>query len=257
MPPQSRFPASVWEVNGEYSDEYQIKEQLQQDRSLRTLALARQPHRSVGRHRLPVLADRGLAGIGGTHRWRNFVGRTSSDTAPRDNSRPLPPNRDEGCARPRCECWTTWVPVDVLSLDRARCLLVAGVPRPPAAGEKRTDPELGTFVPSIERHLISRAHRRSRRRRKAREALDGAAAELTSPGAVAFAERAHPELVRIGRRTPAPTAVTTEERVARLAAHRRTNRAIADPLFISPSDDRSNRRTRPRGRDRQRLPGHP
>ncbi|OKI67394.1 helix-turn-helix transcriptional regulator [Micromonospora sp. CB01531] len=104
------------------------------------------------------------------------------------------------------------VPVDVLPLDRARCLLVAG-----------------------------RAHRRARRRREAREALDAAAAEFTALGAVAFAERAQLELARIGRRAPAPTVLTaTEERVARLAAQGRTNRAIADSLFISPKTVEAN-----------------
>ncbi|MBY8875657.1 AAA family ATPase [Micromonospora sp. PLK6-60] len=104
------------------------------------------------------------------------------------------------------------VPADVLPLDRARCLLVAG-----------------------------RAHRRARRRREAGAALSAAAAEFTGIGAVAFADRAQAELARIGRRAPAPTALTpTEERVARLAAQGRTNRAIADTLFISPKTVEAN-----------------
>ncbi|MGW4500806.1 AAA family ATPase [Micromonospora sp. NPDC004336] len=104
------------------------------------------------------------------------------------------------------------VPGDVLPLDRARCLLVAG-----------------------------RAYRRSRRRREAREALDAAAAEFTGLGAVAFAAQAHAELDRIGRRAPTPTALTaTEERVARLAAQGRTNRDIASTLFISPKTVEAN-----------------
>ncbi|MGK5671288.1 AAA family ATPase [Micromonospora sp. URMC 106] len=104
------------------------------------------------------------------------------------------------------------VPADVLPLDRARCLLVAG-----------------------------RAYRRSRRRREARRALDAAVAEFTDLGAVAFAEQAHAELDRIGRRTPTPTELTaTEERVARLAAQGRTNRDIASTLFISPKTVEAN-----------------
>ncbi|PSK67169.1 putative HTH-type transcriptional regulator [Micromonospora sp. MH33] len=104
------------------------------------------------------------------------------------------------------------MPADVLPLDRARCLLVAG-----------------------------RACRRARRRREAREALEAAVTEFTALGAVAFAERAQAELARIGRRAPTATALTaTEERVARLAAGGRTNRAIADELFISPKTVEAN-----------------
>ncbi|HYY11374.1 MAG TPA: helix-turn-helix transcriptional regulator, partial [Kineosporiaceae bacterium] len=53
-------------------------------------------------------------------------------------------------------------------------------------------------------------------------------------GAAAFADRARAELARVGAR-PAPdgSLTPTEERVARLAAQGRTNRAIADALFIS------------------------
>ncbi|WP_406038360.1 helix-turn-helix transcriptional regulator [Micromonospora sp. NBC_00898] len=85
------------------------------------------------------------------------------------------------------------------------------------------------------------AHRRARRRREAREVLGTAAAEFAALGAAAFAHRAHAELARIGGRTPTPTTLTaTEQRVARLAAQGRTNRAIADALFISPKTVEAN-----------------
>ncbi|MGW2684930.1 AAA family ATPase [Streptomyces sp. NPDC001414] len=104
------------------------------------------------------------------------------------------------------------VAAHVLPLDRARCLLVAGV-----------------------------VHRRARRRRAARTALEGAAAEFAAIGALAFERRARAELARTGGRKPsAPELTATEERVARLAAEGRTNRAIADALFISPKTVEAN-----------------
>ncbi|MDG4798795.1 LuxR family transcriptional regulator [Micromonospora sp. WMMD1082] len=104
------------------------------------------------------------------------------------------------------------VPPDILPLDRARCLLVAGV-----------------------------VHRRSRRKRPAREALRDAAAEFDAIGASAFARRARAEGARLGGRPPAPSDLTaTEERVARLAAQGRTSRTIADELFVSPKTVETN-----------------
>ncbi|WP_341720125.1 AAA family ATPase [Micromonospora sp. FIMYZ51] len=101
---------------------------------------------------------------------------------------------------------------DVLPLDRARCLLVAGV-----------------------------VHRRLRRKRPAREALATAAVEFDALGATAFARRARAEAARLGGRPPAPSDLTaTEERVARLAAQGRTSRAIADELFVSPKTVETN-----------------
>ncbi|GIF53582.1 AAA ATPase-like protein [Asanoa ferruginea] len=104
------------------------------------------------------------------------------------------------------------VPADVLPVDRARCLLVAGM-----------------------------AHRRGRRKREARTALETAAAEFTALGAAAFAERTRAELARTVGRTISATELTpTESRVARLAAEGQTNRAIADALFISPKTVEAN-----------------
>ncbi|MBB4956808.1 helix-turn-helix transcriptional regulator [Micromonospora polyrhachis] len=104
------------------------------------------------------------------------------------------------------------VPADVLPLDRARCLLVAGM-----------------------------AHRRARRRRQARQVLDDAIAEFAALGAAAFENRARSELARLGGRPSAPLELTaTEARVARLAAQGRTNRVIADTLFVSPKTVEAN-----------------
>lgn len=104
------------------------------------------------------------------------------------------------------------VPAGVLPLDRARCLLVAGM-----------------------------AHRRARHKREAKEALRAAEEEFAALGASAFAERARAELARVGGRPPAPLDLTaTEDQVARLAALGRTNRAIADALFVSPKTVEAN-----------------
>ncbi|MFG1777341.1 LuxR C-terminal-related transcriptional regulator [Micromonospora sp. NPDC049048] len=104
------------------------------------------------------------------------------------------------------------VPADVLPLDRARCLLVAGV-----------------------------AYRRVRRRREAREALTTAALEFEALGAAALAGRARAEADRMGGRPAAPRQLTgTEREVARLAATGLTNRVIADTLFISPKTVEAN-----------------
>ncbi|MFI6781550.1 AAA family ATPase [Micromonospora sp. NPDC050276] len=120
--------------------------------------------------------------------------------------------RDPGSALEALAAARDAVPPDVLPLDRARCLLVAGI-----------------------------AHRRSRRKLAARQALEAAVAEFTAIGAAAFAERAQAELARIGGRPPTPRHLTaTEERVARLAARGRTNRAIADELFVSPKTVEAN-----------------
>ncbi|OLR94642.1 helix-turn-helix transcriptional regulator [Actinokineospora bangkokensis] len=103
-------------------------------------------------------------------------------------------------------------PPDVVPLDRARCLLVAGV-----------------------------AQRRARRRAAARTLLGQALAEFEALGAAAWAARAASELDRTGGRTADATALTpTEERVARLAAQGRTNRLIAEELFVSPKTVEAN-----------------
>ncbi|HET8591555.1 MAG TPA: helix-turn-helix transcriptional regulator, partial [Nakamurella sp.] len=96
------------------------------------------------------------------------------------------------------------VPSGVLPLDRARCLLVAGL-----------------------------AHRRARRRGQAHSRLTEAVAGFEALGAKAFAARARAELERSGVRGSQAELTPTERRVATLAARGRTNRAIAETLFIS------------------------
>ncbi|MFI7522209.1 ATP-binding protein [Micromonospora globbae] len=103
------------------------------------------------------------------------------------------------------------VPADVLPLDRTRCLLVAGL-----------------------------AYRRVRRRREARDALTAAAGEFEALGAAALAARARAEAERTGGRAAPRQLTGTELEVARLAAAGRTNRVIADTLFISPKTVEAN-----------------
>ena len=76
--------------------------------------------------------------------------------------------------------------------------------------------------------------RRAKQKRPAREALEAALAIFERLGATPWAESTRAELTAIGGR-PAPTGelTPTEERVARLAAAGRTNREIAETLFLS------------------------
>lgn len=103
------------------------------------------------------------------------------------------------------------LPADVLPLDRARCLLVAGL-----------------------------AHRRARRRGQARTALTAALAGFEALGANAFAARTRAELDRVGVRATEQELTATELRVATLAARGATNKTIAETLFISPKTVEAN-----------------
>jgi DNA-binding CsgD family transcriptional regulator len=81
---------------------------------------------------------------------------------------------------------------------------------------------------------LGSARRRSGQKRAAREALEEARALFDDLGAIPWADKARTELARIGGRRPMGQELTgTEERVARLAAAGRTNREIADTLFLS------------------------
>jgi len=80
-----------------------------------------------------------------------------------------------------------------------------------------------------------RIRRRARQKRPAREALEHALAIFEELGAPLWADRARAELARVSGRRPARSELTeVERRVARLAAAGRTNKEIADSLFMSP-----------------------
>ncbi len=76
--------------------------------------------------------------------------------------------------------------------------------------------------------------RRADRKAEARAVLGQAAEAFEAMAAVLWAERARAELDRISGRRPGSDPLTpTEERVAKLAAGGRTNREIAEEMFLS------------------------
>jgi DNA-binding CsgD family transcriptional regulator len=81
---------------------------------------------------------------------------------------------------------------------------------------------------------MGQVQRRAKRKRLAKEHLEQALGIFESLPAPLWAERARSELSRLGLRPPAPLALTaTEQRVAALAASGRTNRQVAQALFLS------------------------
>ena len=87
------------------------------------------------------------------------------------------------------------------------------------------------------RTLLTRGRvlRRARRRQLARESLSEAVALFDELGARLWAQRARRELARTGgRRVRGDELTPSEAQIARLAASGRTNREIAQALFVSP-----------------------
>ena len=77
-------------------------------------------------------------------------------------------------------------------------------------------------------------HRRMKKKSSARELLGRGLGIFDELGAPVWADRARRELARIGGRRPAANGLTpTEAQVARLVAMGRTNREVADALFMS------------------------
>jgi DNA-binding CsgD family transcriptional regulator/tetratricopeptide (TPR) repeat protein len=77
-------------------------------------------------------------------------------------------------------------------------------------------------------------HRRSKRKRAAKDSLESALEIFEQLGASLWAGKARAELGRIGIRGPASSTLTAaEERVAELVAVGQTNREVADALFMS------------------------
>ncbi len=82
--------------------------------------------------------------------------------------------------------------------------------------------------------VLGTIRRRAKQKRPAREALDQALEIFERLGAPLWAEKARAELARIGgRRAVVGQLTEAERRVATLAAAGRTNREIADTLFMS------------------------
>jgi DNA-binding CsgD family transcriptional regulator len=82
--------------------------------------------------------------------------------------------------------------------------------------------------------LKGEVERRAKRRAAARRTLQRAIDLFDGLGASLWAERGRAELSRIGGRAPRSGGLTpTEEQVARLVAAGRTNREVAEALFVS------------------------
>jgi DNA-binding CsgD family transcriptional regulator len=74
--------------------------------------------------------------------------------------------------------------------------------------------------------------RRARQKRAARDAISAALADFEDLGAATWVERARGELGRIGGRTREEGLTAAERRVAALVAAGRTNREVAEQLFL-------------------------
>jgi DNA-binding CsgD family transcriptional regulator len=83
--------------------------------------------------------------------------------------------------------------------------------------------------------VLGTVHRRDRKKRAARDALEGALEVFDRLGATLWSARARVELERIGGRAATTQDLTpTEQRIADLIASGLSYRETADALFISP-----------------------
>ena len=89
--------------------------------------------------------------------------------------------------------------------------------------------------------VAGQVNRRRGERKMARELLEQASATFRDLGASLWEDRAQSEARRVPVRRGAPTELTpTEKRVAELAGAGRTNREVAEALFISPKTVEAN-----------------
>src|SRR5215472_2220576 len=89
--------------------------------------------------------------------------------------------------------------------------------------------------------VMGQVQRRAKHKRIAKQHLDRALGIFESLPSPPWAGRARSELSRLGLRPPAPLTLTvTEQRVAALAAAGRTNRQVAQALFLSPKTVEAN-----------------
>ena len=83
--------------------------------------------------------------------------------------------------------------------------------------------------------LLGTVHRRDRKKRAARDALESALQVFDGLGAAVWSARTRAELERVGGRAPTSEELTpTEQRIAELIASGLSYRETADALFISP-----------------------
>jgi DNA-binding CsgD family transcriptional regulator len=80
---------------------------------------------------------------------------------------------------------------------------------------------------------LGAVQRRAKRKAAARSALDESLAIAGRIGARLWVERARAELQRVGGRSRSQGLTPTESRVAALVAEGRTNREVADALFVT------------------------
>jgi DNA-binding CsgD family transcriptional regulator len=125
-------------------------------------------------------------------------------------------------------------------LERCRGLLLAAAgDADAAAGVLEAAVELHTRVPDLFAHartllVLGEAQRRARRIGAARRSLDAALTVFEDLGARLWAERARQARSRVGGRQPARGPTETQRRIIELVAAGRTNREVADALFMSP-----------------------
>jgi DNA-binding CsgD family transcriptional regulator len=81
--------------------------------------------------------------------------------------------------------------------------------------------------------VLGSIQRRTKQKAAARDSLEKAVESLEAMGARPWAERARAELARIGGRSRAGGLTPTEERVAALVAEGRSNKEVAEALFVS------------------------
>src|SRR5581483_2106731 len=130
---------------------------------------------------------------------------------------------------------------------RARALVAAAqgdLDAAEAAVERALEQHERTTVPFDQARTLlvaGRVRRRLGERRAAREAFGQAHAIFSRLGASLWAERAEAEVRRIPvRRGGSDELTPTEEQVAELAAAGRTNREMAQALFMSPKTVEAN-----------------
>ena len=119
--------------------------------------------------------------------------------------------------------------------------LIAGARGDPAAAIRALDDALVEHARLAQPFELARTllvkgevERRAKQKRAARASLDHALRIFGSLGAPLWAERARTELVRAGGdAAPAGSLTPSERRIAELAMAGRTNRQVADELFVS------------------------
>jgi DNA-binding CsgD family transcriptional regulator len=131
-------------------------------------------------------------------------------------------------------------PLAIGTAARCRGLIAAALGDLPGAAihlERSLD-ELHDVPQPFERArsflLVGEIQRRMKKKTPAREALGAGRAIFEALGATIWVAKVDRELARIGGRRPSPTELTpTEAQIARLAADGRTNREVADALFVT------------------------